>query len=316
MFGLKRTPARRKATTNWVLTGAGDYCAGSRRRSDRVSVRQSVGAECVSSSQGRHSPCLASLLMAASDPGSTAAPTHRETAPASAVVQPLSGVHQPPGATHCLWRFMDFTKYVAMLDQRGLFFTRADRFADPFEGSFARPNLVERRTTMQTARPQLRQSILLNCWHCNEHESAGMWRIYLTGPNGVAVQSRVSALMRCFPAELGRLYIGRVHYLDYAVERIPSAPELAPFFCKRKSFEHEQEVRLAYRSEAPLAEAGRYLDSRLEQLVERVVVCPTAEPWFAELVRSVTRKYGFELPVACSEIDAPPYDRRSEIVPG
>lgn len=207
---------------------------------------------------------------------------------------------------------MDFTKYVAMLDQRGLFFTRADRFADPFEGSFARPNLVDRRAPVQPARPQLRQSVLLNCWHCNEHESAGMWRIYLTGPNGVAVQSRVSALMRCFPQKLGRLYIGSVHYLDYAVERIPSALELAPFFCKRKSFAHEQEVRLAYRADAPSVEPGRYLHARLEQLIERVVVCPTSEPWFAELVRSVTRKYGFELPVTRSELDAPPYDCRTD----
>lgn len=34
-----------------------------------------------------------------------------------------------------IWRYMDFTKFVDLLDTKTLFFTRADRFDDQFEGS-------------------------------------------------------------------------------------------------------------------------------------------------------------------------------------
>jgi len=34
-----------------------------------------------------------------------------------------------------IWRFMDFTKFVSMLEESGLFFARLDRLGDPFEGS-------------------------------------------------------------------------------------------------------------------------------------------------------------------------------------
>ncbi|MEH6519706.1 hypothetical protein [Sulfitobacter sp.] len=35
--------------------------------------------------------------------------------------------------TQAIWRYMDFSKFVAMLQQGGLYFTRASDFSDPFE---------------------------------------------------------------------------------------------------------------------------------------------------------------------------------------
>ena len=34
-----------------------------------------------------------------------------------------------------LWRYMDFTKFVSLLDSNSLFFSRADLLGDPYEGS-------------------------------------------------------------------------------------------------------------------------------------------------------------------------------------
>ena len=33
-----------------------------------------------------------------------------------------------------LWRYMDFTKFVSLLEKSALFFPRADKLGDPFEG--------------------------------------------------------------------------------------------------------------------------------------------------------------------------------------
>jgi hypothetical protein len=91
-----------------------------------------------------------------------------------------------------LFRFLDFTKYVSMLDQRAMFFTRANHLADPFEGS--QPRIWAGRTLDVDDAEHRRDRVLVNCWHANEHESATMWRIYLKSDEGVAIQATVERL--------------------------------------------------------------------------------------------------------------------------
>jgi len=43
-----------------------------------------------------------------------------------------------------IWRYMDFTKFVSMLEEAGLFFARLDRLGDPFEGSSTRAEVMSR----------------------------------------------------------------------------------------------------------------------------------------------------------------------------
>ncbi len=40
-----------------------------------------------------------------------------------------------------LWKYLDFTKFVSLLDKNTLFFVRADKLGDPFEGSYSRMNI-------------------------------------------------------------------------------------------------------------------------------------------------------------------------------
>jgi hypothetical protein len=200
-----------------------------------------------------------------------------------------------PNAT--LWRFMDFTKYVSMLHKGALFFTRADRLSDPFEG--VRP--VQQRERSKEPDP-LRRSVLLNSWHENEHESAAMWRIYLSSENGIALQASVASIRSALSACNERLLLGTVQYRDEEPNETGKQHELAAFFCKRKAFDYEREVRVAWRIETPVDAHGRYLRTDLERLVERVVVSPSSERWFSEIVKSVTEKYGVKIPVAESSL--------------
>lgn len=60
-----------------------------------------------------------------------------------------------------IWRYMDFTKFVSLLDKGSLFLCRADNLEDPFEGSsskidvdawkmdFYRDKIVEGKWGMQ-----------------------------------------------------------------------------------------------------------------------------------------------------------------------
>ena len=46
-----------------------------------------------------------------------------------------------PDEDAILWRYMTFTKFASLLTKKALFFARADKFGDPFEGSLSALNV-------------------------------------------------------------------------------------------------------------------------------------------------------------------------------
>ena len=48
----------------------------------------------------------------------------------------------PPCNNAVLWRYMDFTKFISLLDTSSLFFARADKLGDLFEGTYSRVNMA------------------------------------------------------------------------------------------------------------------------------------------------------------------------------
>lgn len=49
-----------------------------------------------------------------------------------------------PPAEASLWRYIDLPKYLSMLAQNALWFSRADLLGDPFEGSMSNMNVLLR----------------------------------------------------------------------------------------------------------------------------------------------------------------------------
>ena len=112
-----------------------------------------------------------------------------------------------PSFDEILWRYMDFAKFVSLLEHRALFFARADKLGDPFEGAWSDVNhkLLEQGKKAETnkdvsnwmeawsliarsARDQ-RRFTLVNCWHASDHESEAMWRLYSGVGYGIAVRT-------------------------------------------------------------------------------------------------------------------------------
>jgi hypothetical protein len=247
--------------------------------------------------------------------------------------EPHPVTEEPTNPAVKIWRYMDFTKLVSLIDTRCLFFARADRLGDPFEGSYPRSNVVARELAyagqFQDNKPVLTQLIAslpemhkqwprysaINCWHMNEHESAAMWKLYLKSDEGIAVQSTYERLRESITDE-ERVLLGVVKYIDYEKDSIGEGNILLPFFHKRKSFEHEREVRgLAIKWPVETGKLdftretitqGLQIKINLEQLVERIYIAPSAPEWFADVVRGVIHKYGYEFKVVQSGLDSKP----------
>ena len=222
-----------------------------------------------------------------------------------------------PGDEDCkVWRFLDFTKFVSLLISKKLFLTRADRFEDPFEGSWPKRNVEKRweipegmnslwvdvhksrMTGLSEFGKTLREYVAISCWHMNAHESAAMWKLYLKSDEGVAIQTTYKKLKQGL--ERGEDFsMGEVQYIDYKTEMIPGANAFLPYMYKRKSFEHEKEVRVVVNrikdyslvADSPI-EGGIEIDVDSPAFIETVFISPTAAPWFTDVVNGVVDRFG------------------------
>jgi hypothetical protein len=185
-----------------------------------------------------------------------------------------------------------------------------------------------------------RRTYFVNCWHINNYESAGMWAGYASGDEGIAIVSNYERVQDALTRTPARLFAGRVEYLDFERERVNN--DLCFPLSKRMSFSYENEFRLIYwdldiqrqvnNLYAILASSmfrgvgqpkrtdqidwtvieddvarikyspGRYVDVDIETLIEEVRVSPTSPDWFADLVKSTSKKHGIAANVVRSDL--------------
>ncbi len=226
--------------------------------------------------------------------------------------------YNTPQSDAVLWRYMDFTKFVSLLEKESLFFARADKLGDPFEGSFSKANealrpILYKDTLSEEAlqglvqfTKELPRFTLINCWHENPHESAAMWKLYSRENDGIAIKTNFESFKKSFICSED-INIGSVSYVDYDSHFIPEKNVMLPFLHKRKSFEHEREVRAieftipvndkGIDTSRDICDIGKYYKVDLSLLIKEVIIAPFAPDWFLELVKSVTTRYNFNFNV-------------------
>jgi hypothetical protein len=238
-----------------------------------------------------------------------------------------------------IWRYMDLAKFASLLENRALFFCRSDLFDDRFEGSYPKgaaveaalprmiadvaddPTLPERigkAKQMSCWRKQLREAVLVSCWHISEHESAAMWKLYVQSDKGISIKSTVQRLIDSIKCD-EEVYVGAVQYRDYDVAEFPSMNVFHPFISKRKSFEYERELRAVIWDEDRFAglsgtypvpdhkrNNGTYAATDLSLLIEEIRVLPGAATEFLECIALVCDKYNLKKEVKQSRLDDSP----------
>jgi hypothetical protein len=251
---------------------------------------------------------------------------------------------QAPDNKAKVWRYMDISKFIALLDKRALFFSTVDQFDDKFEGYYSKyifdlpleknltpeglRSLEEEKAVYIAMNEKNRRHVFVNCWHMNDDESEAMWKLYSKSSDAVAVQSTYERLSDSFKEyDEEDVYIGTVNYIDYKKQPVPlsTAKEpvvnlFYPFIHKRRSFEHERELRavISYWGETPelmydgdeeieipqpKVKSEKFYKEKgvlfglnvpvnLDELIENIFVSPTANKWFEDVVNSVMKKYG------------------------
>lgn len=240
--------------------------------------------------------------------------------------------HLPVSEVQTIWRYMDLPKFVALLNDKVLYLSRADLLGDPFEGSTTK-GVAAKRTAqltaegvpefakaMSSAQELTRSYTYANCWHISSHESAAMWSQYVNRGLGVAVQSTIPRLTNALSTGLAddpaNVYVGAVKYIDYDTDWIPDGNVLWPYVHKRKSFEFERELRVVTMRLSDYMNVMNEIDKEeaegfrapidLESLIEQVYASPTSKKWFRDVVQATAQKFGLTLTVRQSSLDNGP----------
>lgn len=248
--------------------------------------------------------------------------------------------YKVPEPNAVLWRYMDFTKYAGLLSTKSLYFPSAACFDDSFEGAkglakskhkwdafylehfrksirsiphnegdlFPTEEAIEENAqrlldSLEDVGTRERESTFISCWHESRYESEAMWKLYSTSmSHALAIQTTVGSIYTA----LGKnpdISIGRIEYVDFDEY---FADVNGAFWRKRKSFEHEREVRLLVSDDSQVA-LGLALPCDIPTLIQSVVVSPKAPDWFLLLVEDLTVKFGFQLPISKSRLAERPF---------
>lgn len=221
-----------------------------------------------------------------------------------------------------VWRYYDLSKFADLVLTKSLYFARADKFKDVFEGSLSKPSIHERKKQLISISSNkkweesntefwnnigldFKKKYAISCWHMNNYESAAMWRIFLKTDEGIAIQSTYQKLENCLDKVPKPVYVGVVNYIDYDNDLMDWGNKMVPFLHKRKSFSHEQEIRAILRStDYDLKDGGFKLVIDINLLIEKIFVSPNSPEWFTLLIKELVKDYSFN--VVNSKLDDKP----------
>jgi len=80
----------------------------------------------------------------------------------------------PANSSARIWRYMDFTKFVFMLETSSLWFSRTDKLGDPFEGSIPQLNILQEESWLASL--NLHSNITIDDVLRTKRRSRKVWR--------------------------------------------------------------------------------------------------------------------------------------------
>lgn len=249
--------------------------------------------------------------------------------------------YKVPKPNDMLWRFMDLAKFVSLIKDKTLYLTRVDQFSDPFEcaigviedkpkydsfylnfckeaiatapmqdKSILTPEYIQTNaerlfSELSEINNNNRYHTYVSCWHKNSIESEAMWQLYVRDlTQGIALQTTYDRLYRALNKEPG-FDIGEVNYIDYTKQTVYMNDVQ---WYKRKSFEHENEVRVVkYVHDSKKDCLGLAQPIDLEILIENIYVSPLASQWFVDVLNDLMNKYGIDKQVQLSQLNIKPF---------
>jgi hypothetical protein len=231
-------------------------------------------------------------------------PTHRvvidrRTGRPAGPIVPIHPDDWPYGklpGSETLWRYMDFFKFEDLLTRSALYFSRPDKFTDPFEGRFSPGNATNVSASdaafysayrMESFNKQLtasqeimRHVIFISCWQRGNKEDREMWNAYTSSSESVVISTSVKALDQFVKGPIEKSPV------KYHADNSPRTEfdHTALFFYKPDRYRFEREFRMLLtpggHEPIPGDKIGWHVPIRLKKIIHRVIVHPKASKEF------------------------------------
>jgi len=225
-----------------------------------------------------------------------------------------------------IWRYMNFDKFESLIKNESLFFCRADKFEDKWEGIFPK-KMIEKfeldkkqipsddGNTYSFCEWQIKKearSHLINCWHANDNESFAMWKIYTeNNQTSIAIQSTLGRLKNSLNANNERIWIGEVEYIDFRnwlpqnhIFNVGQPNALNSFFLKWHYFQFENEIRAVINKafSKHQAEKGILVNVDICSLIENVYLSAECSKKDEERIDTILSEKNLSFPKCKSDL--------------
>jgi len=229
-----------------------------------------------------------------------------------------------PTSNTKVWRYMSFERFSQLIKNKSLYFCRIDKLGDQMEGiipketvSWWENQINSGRYTNQTIddlhkhinyfQKEIRRISIVNCWQISEYESSTMWSAYGKNNKGIAIQTTVDGLIKCFHNTSEVINIGKVKYY------FPHAPFLdmsnTRIHCFSKQIHYENEHELRAFTEAsimpgynPKYEIGTGIQINLDFLIDEIFLSPNASEANKKKIEQILKSAGLVKKVNYSAI--------------
>lgn len=202
--------------------------------------------------------------------------------------------------------------------------TEEKRIAQFFKRQISDQKAAEKSKNIADLHKRFKRAFVVNCWQINPHESDAMWKLYLKTNEGLAIQSTYSKLYDSLAHNTEEIFISKVRYIDYEKDgwydandyRVKGYNLFSPIVHKRKEFKQENELRVFqqiddavndenYWEKQPIR-IGKLISCIPQQLIERIIIPPTADDAVKEAVEQILSQQGLKVNVIRSTLSGTP----------
>ena len=208
-----------------------------------------------------------------------------------------------------IWKYFPLPAFLALLEDKMLYFTRASYLTDPYEFPITEKDAEQFLFSMDDYKKtieQIKAKTFINCWRISDYESFGMWNAYSDSTTGIAIKTDVKSLFESFKdiqPDIPTVYAMRVKYVDSLKETTQNPGDKLNLeyivTTKTKPYLNECELRLKFEDAHKKFEEGSYIGVSVDTktLIKEVFVGSSSEPYVPNLITKILNRYGINSPV-------------------
>lgn len=214
-----------------------------------------------------------------------------------------------------IWRYIDFWKFLNLLETNSLYFSNAESLGDNYEGripKFVLKQMLELDVTNGNSNNKdlndylernLRKETIISSWSYAERESFSMWKMYSKGKLGIAIKTNLDSLKKCFNKTNRSVYIGEILYINENNYFFSTYNMFFPFLTKLDYYKSENEIRCITTCGIDEEKSNKLVEVNLKELIKEIYISPNSKPEFKRLLELLKIEYSLNFEICISEVN-------------